>query len=195
MLLLTLTSALATRPTWDQLGSYTFSSYVEDFNKPHLIGTDVWNRRQAVFEAQLRHIKEHNAKTSSYKMGVNQFTDQEPSEISRMLGFNKRLSQHYKKQNAAKVEALPLPTAQQLRDLPTSVDWRKHDFQVVSGVKDQGGCGSCWAFASTETVESHVALNTKQLMVLSPQQLVSCSTNPNHCGGTGGCAGSVPGSR
>jgi cathepsin L len=49
----------------------------------------------------------------------------------------------------------------------------------------------CWAFASTETLESHVAIATKQLMVLSPQNLVSCSANPDHCGGTGGCEGSV----
>eukprot|EP00998_Keelungia_sp_KM082_P007536 NODE_3731_length_858_cov_104.875513_g3708_i0.p2 GENE.NODE_3731_length_858_cov_104.875513_g3708_i0~~NODE_3731_length_858_cov_104.875513_g3708_i0.p2 ORF type:complete len:269 (+),score=56.85 NODE_3731_length_858_cov_104.875513_g3708_i0:35-841(+) len=73
--------------------------------------------------------------------------------------------------------------------LPHTVDWRKEG--VVSSVKDQLHCGSCWAFASTETIESHVAINTGELMVLSPQQLVSCMPNPNQCGGTGGCAGAI----
>jgi len=74
--------------------------------------------------------------------------------------------------------------------LPTSVDWREKS--VVSPVKNQGGCGSCWAFASTETVESAVAIATgKAPPVLSPQELVSCAPNPKDCGGTGGCQGST----
>ena len=55
----------------------------------------------------------------------------------------------------------------------------------------QGHCGSCWAFASTAVLESHVAVRTGMLQELSPQQLVSCAPNPNHCGGTGGCQGST----
>merc|ERR1712217_929618 len=60
------------------------------------------------------------------------------------------------------------------------------------GVKKQGACGSCWAFSATETLESHYAISTGEAApVLSPQQIVSCAPNPDHCGGTGGCAGST----
>jgi cathepsin L len=54
--------------------------------------------------------------------------------------------------------------------------------------------GSCWAFGSTENIESHVALatNATTAPVLSPQNLVSCDPNPKHCGGKGGCRGSIP---
>ncbi len=52
-----------------------------------------------------------------------------------------------------------------------------------------GGCGSCWTFATAETVESHHALATRQLAVLSEQQILDCKPNPNQCGGTGGCGG------
>ena len=48
------------------------------------------------------------------------------------------------------------------------------------------------AFGTTETVEAHVALASGILFSLSPEQLVACATNPGHCGGTGGCYGSVP---
>jgi len=76
-------------------------------------------------------------------------------------------------------------------DLPTEMDWRSKD-GVVTPVKNQGGCGSCWAFSTTETLESHYSLATGEAApVLSPQQLVSCAPNPDHCGGTGGCAGST----
>ena len=74
--------------------------------------------------------------------------------------------------------------------LPASVDWRTKT-GVVTPPKNQGGCGSCWAFSATETLESHIAITTKKLFVLSPQQIVSCAPNPNDCGGTGGCSGST----
>jgi len=74
--------------------------------------------------------------------------------------------------------------------LPKSFDWRKKG--VISQVKDQGHCGSCWAFGTTETVESHAAIATGLLATLSPQQLVSCAPNPLQCGGIGGCQGSIP---
>jgi len=58
-------------------------------------------------------------------------------------------------------------------------------------VKNQGGCGSCWAFSTTETIESAVAVAGGPLLELAPQELVSCAPNPNDCGGTGGCDGST----
>lgn len=73
--------------------------------------------------------------------------------------------------------------------LPDSVDWR--DQGAITPVKNQGSCGSCWAFASTETLESHHFLKNGDLPILAPQQLVDCTPNPDHCGGTGGCEGAT----
>jgi len=75
--------------------------------------------------------------------------------------------------------------------IPTDLDWRKKT-GIMTPVKNQGGCGSCWAFSATETFESHYAIATGDAApILSPQQIVSCAPDPNHCGGTGGCSGST----
>merc|ERR1719228_786245 len=77
-------------------------------------------------------------------------------------------------------------------ELPDAVDWR--DQGVVTPAKDQASCGSCWAFCTTEQIESYAAINspTNELITLSAEQVTACTPNPQHCGGTGGCSGSIP---
>merc|ERR1712232_1128049 len=65
-----------------------------------------------------------------------------------------------------------------------SVDWSTNS-AVVNPVKDQGQCGSCWAFSAVGTVESAYALAAGKLGSYAEQQLVDCSTN----GGSQGCNG------
>jgi len=64
---------------------------------------------------------------------------------------------------------------------PAAVDWR--DSTVVSPVKNQGQCGSCWAFSATETVETQYALAAADTIELSPQQITSCTTSCDGCNG------------
>ena len=74
-------------------------------------------------------------------------------------------------------------------ELPASMDWR--DKGVISPVKNQGMCGSCWAHAVIEQLESYLALATGNMTILSVQELVSCMPNVLECGGTGGCFGAT----
>ena len=59
-----------------------------------------------------------------------------------------------------------------LEDLPDEVDWRQQG--VITSVRDQGGCGSCWAFAATSAMSSYAQINdmSHELLELSPQHLV-----------------------
>jgi len=57
--------------------------------------------------------------------------------------------------------------------LPRSVDWREHGF--VSPIKDQGHCGSCWAFSAVASLEGQYFKENRGLLYLSEQNLIDCT--------------------
>jgi len=176
--------------TFVPTAEYSFDDFNRDFQRGYQPGTAVYAHRKAVFEEKLASIIAHNADTrSTWKRGVNEYADQTQAEFkaSGRLGYSRELGRHAHGQSRASSSSLLM---KKQFSAPASWDWREKG--VISNVKDQGHCGSCWAFATTATVESYVALNTGTMEVLSPQQLVSCAPNPLQCGGVGGCEGSIP---
>jgi cathepsin L len=167
---------------FSDFSNYNYEQYLAEFSKTRELGALAEHR--SVFDSKLELVKAQNAKyaagESTWWASVNQFTDMSEGEVKRFKGLKKHSN-----------FGLPQSSlmAARLEDLPAQIDWR--DKNVVTPVKDQGGCGSCWAFSTAETVESHVAIKTGKLFVLSEQQIVSCATNPQQCGGTGGCEGAT----
>ena len=169
------------KPRWDELEGYDWETYKRTFGKSYSAQEETW--RRSMFEARLKSAIAHNKGPALYKRGVNALTDLTDDERSRRLGRRPGMPVDPKERHVVGSSVSRTTST-------TSLDWRTEG--IISTVKDQGSCGSCWAFASTESVESYVALATGDLPVLSPQQLVSCASNPYACGGTGGCEGSIP---
>jgi cathepsin L len=172
-------------PTWRDLHGYSFEQYNSDFGKDYVRGTAEYSKRESLFSAALEKILVFNSNPfNTYRMGVNHLTDTTREERATTLYGRKitSIGHHYASQ---RFYAMTNAT------LPISIDYRYTQPAVVSAVKNQGRCGSCWTFASAEEVESHHAIATGRLFVLSPQQLTSCVQNPQSCGGTGGCLGAT----
>jgi len=166
------------------LAVYSYGDYLAEFGKnSNEVGREGGREvgREAIFNSNMEMIREHNAiESKTWFATVNEFTDWSNEEFrSHRTGHSP-----HPQQNVVSLHAT-------LGDLPESVDWRNTE-GVVTDVKNQGSCGSCWAFSATETLESHLAIATGEAApVLSPQQIVSCAPNPQHCGGSGGCDGST----
>ncbi|XP_019174049.1 PREDICTED: ervatamin-B-like [Ipomoea nil] len=133
-------------------------SYKDDVEKAN---------RFKIFRENLEFIESFNkAGNRSYKLGTNKFTDLTNEEF-RATMLNEEKSS-------------PLPKAskpasflnESLAQVPDSLDWRKQG--AVTGIKDQGNCGCCWAFSVVAAVEGITKIKTGQLISLSEQQLLDC---------------------
>lgn len=150
------------------------------------------NYRFKIFLETKHQIAKHNQRFAdgqhSYTIGLNQFADITEEEFNRhMKGYRPELKSNQPDEGNSHVKVLA-----QKRDiereptieLPKSIDWRQHGY--VTPVKDQGHCGSCWAFSSTGALEGQHFRRTGNLISLSEQNLVDCSKKYGNMGCDGG---------
>jgi len=152
---------------------YQFSKFQLSFNKTYSRAD--FNRRYAVFKTNYDMIVQHNLEGHSWTLDVNEFADLTWDEFkASKLGFAKVSTDLPRK----------VVDLSGLFTVPDTVDWSKQG--VVTPVKDQAQCGSCWAFSTTGSIEGAVAIKTGKLTSLSEQQLVDCSGAYGNMGCNGG---------
>jgi len=140
------------------------------------------NLRRANWENNLKIVNDHNLEADlgahTYWLGMNAYADMTNAEFNRVMnGFNSTL----RAQQNQNTRVFNYDASVQV---PDSVDWRTQGY--VTPVKDQGQCGSCWAFSSTGSLEGQHYAKTKQLVSLSEQNLVDCSRKQGNMGCNGG---------
>jgi len=130
--------------------------------------------RFATFSKTYTTIARTNSRNLTYKLGLNAYAAMSDAEFSAvMLGFNSKAL----RSTASK--AVKLPT----NNLKETVDWSGKG--AVQRVKNQGSCGSCWAFSAVGALEGLSAIKAGKLLDFSEQELVDCSKSygNNGCGG------------
>ncbi|CAK9315537.1 unnamed protein product [Citrullus colocynthis] len=132
-----------------------------------------WEQRFNIYQLNVQYIDNFNSLNHSYTLAENSFADLTNDEFkTTYLGF--------------KTDWLPDTWFRygNMVNLPTNVDWRKEN--AVTPIKDQGQCGSCWAFSAVAAVEGINKIKTGKLMSLSEQELVDCDVASGNQGCNGG---------
>lgn len=134
---------------------YTFEQYKAEYQKNYL-KTGEEEYRRTIFLRNLVKIAEHNANPkNTHQLGVNQFTDLTDVEFAALY-----LTLRVPKQNIEIVNDKSTPSN-------VDLDWSAKG--GVSPVKNQGGCGSCWAFSAIAAVESAYLVRSNATLDLSDQ--------------------------
>src|SRR6056300_1647779 len=120
------------------------------------------------FKKNVKMIEKHNAENNSYDLEINHLSDQ-------VISFTNIL---YQPSNTT-YQGETFNTT-----LPVSIDWREKD--IITNVKNQGHCGSCWSFSATGAIEAVHALSTGNLLNITEQQLIDCSDTYGNQGCNGG---------
>jgi C1A family cysteine protease len=150
---------------------FLFTRFVAEYNKEY--SSDQFFTRYNTFKNNVDYIRSENNKNNSYTLGMNQFGDLTQHEVKTQVVGGCFMGS----------AAYAAPTAPNGR-APSPVDWVAKGH--VQKVKNQGQCGSCWAFAAISALESAASIAGKGLVDLSEQQLVDCAGAEGNQGCNGG---------
>ncbi|CAK9873409.1 unnamed protein product [Sphagnum jensenii] len=153
----------------------SFASFVTKYQKVYRSLGEI-KHRFATFLENLELIEATNKKKLSYTLGINEFADLTFDEMRSMYLMNGEQNCSATKGNHVLTDV----------ELPTVKDWRPEG--IVSRVKNQAHCGSCWTFSTTGALEAAHAQATGKMVLLSEQQLVDCAGDFNNFG----CGGGLP---
>ncbi|CAA6665803.1 unnamed protein product [Spirodela intermedia] len=138
-------------------------------------------RRFQIYSSNVALVDVVNSMGLSYNLTDSKFADMTNEEFRAkhlcLLSQPRRSPPHRLRQP-------PKDLAPLRPGLPVSVDWRKRG--AVTPVKNQGQCGSCWAFSAVAAVEGITQIKTGKLVPLSEKQLVDCDVNDGNQGCKGG---------
>jgi len=151
---------------------FLFTNWMRQHTRDYAT-VDEFQYRYQVWKDNMDQVITHNAKNSTFTLAMNKFGDLTQKE------FKARYNR-YIPHNRTVLAAGPID----ISAIPTSVDWREKG--AVTGVKNQGQCGSCWAFSAVASTEAAHFYKTGSLVSLSEEELVDCGSSTGNEGCEGG---------
>ncbi|KAH6808890.1 hypothetical protein C2S51_026673 [Perilla frutescens var. frutescens] len=131
--------------------------------------TEEKEKRFKAFKGNAHYVNSVNKLRKPYTLGLNKFADMTVDEFNLVNG--RCMAPKSNDRGANRTWAFSFMDAQ---PLPPSIDWREKG--AVTSVKQQGKCRSCWAFAAAAAVEGINFITTKQLVSVSAQQILDCTS-------------------
>ena len=136
-----------------------------------------------IFESNYDKIMKFNSDPNNFKLGLNQFADTYEIFNENNIMKDKIKKNEIIKNNLMSVKQLienPNYYIDKYNNISSEFVWNS---TYISNVKNQGRCGSCWAFSSTSAIEAMMRINNFPVDRLSEQELVDCSIENNGCNG------------
>ncbi|XP_030462968.1 zingipain-2-like [Syzygium oleosum] len=153
-----------------------YESWLARYNRTYKSRFEQMLRFQ-IYQANVLYVDFINGLRLPFELTDNRFADMTNVEFkATYLRFHRRMNQRTDMEANA--------TGGTSIDAPTSFDWRKEG--AVTPVKDQGQCGSCWAFSAVAAVEGLNKIKTGKLVSLSEQELMDCDVGKQNQGCSGG---------
>eukprot|EP00455_Lapot_gusevi_P031215 TRINITY_DN3373_c0_g2_i2.p1 TRINITY_DN3373_c0_g2~~TRINITY_DN3373_c0_g2_i2.p1 ORF type:complete len:376 (+),score=88.76 TRINITY_DN3373_c0_g2_i2:59-1186(+) len=177
MVAMCVASAAALSTTAEERNAALFASFKSRFNKTYP-GAAAEATRYEIFVANLARAAEHGKANPKAKFGVNAYSDLTEEEFRRT---HHNAAPRFKDMMARRPAVAPLFTQEQVSAAATSIDWRTKG--AVTYVKNQLNCGGCYSFSTTGNIEGQWFLAGNPLVALSEQEIISCDTLDDGCGG------------
>jgi cathepsin L len=152
-----------------------FDQFINNHNKNYSV--DEYTTRYNIFKNNLYKINKHNSEDHSWDMEMNKFGDLSENEFKSYYTCYDKQRYYFRQSNVDFSNLV-------FTDVQSDIDWTEKG--AVTPVKDQGQCGSCWAFSTTGSTEGAYFLSTGKLVSFSEQQLVDCSGSYGNQGCNGG---------
>ena len=162
-----------------------FHAYMQKYQKGYALGSNEYHHRLAHYIRSAAEVRRLNQRPGRlWTAGTGPLADRSEEELQSMRGwFGSARTSGRQFSSLAQMASEPGESPQEF------LNWSK--LEALENVRDQGGCGSCWAVTASTVLDCHAEIYKSSQRSFSAQELVSCVPNVKKCGGTGKCGGAT----
>lgn len=143
-----------------------------------------YQQRQSIYDRRVKEVEEHNSRPDRlWTAGINHMADWTEEEFQAIRGWRGGASH----QGSDRIASFLVNSVEEGQIVQEHL-WNA---SMIGMAADQGNCGSCWAVATARMVQANHKIHTGNGRSFSAQEIISCTANPQGCGGTGGCSGAT----